>query len=134
LGGDPTALASLLFGSRYLDYAGLRYLYPLEIVDLWQSLGSHPSVDQFWQNFGDLVTYQVHGRVSDLTYGITELREEFRSGWLAEYNPYRLAAALGRWDAEYEYWRRLQQRFELFSEKIHDGDALPPLDQFTEGR
>ena len=134
LGGDPTTLSSLLFGSRFLDYAGLRNLYPLEIVALWQRLGPRPSADQFWRQFGDLVIYQVHGRISDLMYGITELREAYRSAWLAEYSPYRLAAALGRWDAEYEYWRRLQQRFEVFSENIHDGDTLPPLDRFTEGK
>jgi hypothetical protein len=66
-------------------------------------------------------------------YAITELREEFRSGWLAEYSPYRLAAALGRWDAEYEYWRRLQERFRFFSTDFREGDTLPPLDTFTKG-
>jgi len=133
LGGDPMTLSSLLFGSRFLDYAGLRSLYPLEIVDLWQSLGSHPSREEFWYYFGDGVIYQTHGRTADLMYAITELREEFRSGWLAEYSPYRLAAALGRWDAEYEYWRRLQERFRFFSTDFREGDTLPPLDTFTKG-
>jgi hypothetical protein len=133
LGGDPTTLSSLLFGSRFLDYAGLRYLYPLEIVDLWQSLGSHPGREQFWYYFGDGVIYPAHGRVADLMYGITELREAFRSSWLAEYSPYRLASALGRWDAEYEYWRRLQERFRAFSTDFREGDTLPPLDTFTKG-
>jgi len=131
LGGDPTTLSSLLFGSRFLDYAGLRYLYPLEIVDLWQRLGSHPSVDQFWQSFGNQVIYQVHGRISDLMDEIMGLREAFRSGWLTEYSPYRLASTLGRWDAEYEYWGRLQGRFRVFAADFQDGDTLPPLETLT---
>jgi hypothetical protein len=42
---------------------------------------------------------------------ITGLREMYRQLWLAEYTPYRLGTTLGRFDAEYEYWRRLQSRF-----------------------
>jgi hypothetical protein len=65
--------------------------------------------------------------------GIMGLREAFRAGWLAEYSSYRLAAALGRWDAEYEYWRRLQERFRVFSTDFREGDTLPPLDTVTKG-
>ena len=33
---------------------------------------------------------------------ITELRPDYTvAEWLEEYTPYRLASALGRWDAEY---------------------------------
>ena len=58
---------------------------------------------------------------------ITELRAAYRSEWLAEYTPYRLESALGRWDAEFEYWRWLQARLEAFSRTSREGDTLPPL-------
>jgi hypothetical protein len=62
---------------------------------------------------------------------ITELRPLYRAEWLDEYSPYRLASALGRWDAEYEYWRRFQQRLQQFSDNSHPGDVLPPLEKFA---
>ena len=44
----------------------------------------------------------------------------------------RLGAALGRWDAEYQYWRGVHGRLRHFNESTHSGDALPPLDEVIE--
>jgi hypothetical protein len=44
--------------------------------------------------------------------GITELKPQYAEAWQREYTTYRLAAALGRWDAEYEYWRKLQSNLQ----------------------
>lgn len=63
---------------------------------------------------------------------ITELRPLYRAEWLDEYSPYRLASALGRWDAEYEYWQKFQQRLQQFSDGSHEGDALPPLQKLAQ--
>jgi hypothetical protein len=60
---------------------------------------------------------------------IENLKPLYQAEWLAEYTPYRLGSALGRWDAEYDYWRRVQQRLQQFSDGTHEGDALPPLAQ-----
>ncbi|HXJ93568.1 MAG TPA: hypothetical protein VMT20_11870 [Terriglobia bacterium] len=73
------------------------------------------------------MTYQDHSRIVDLMDAITGLREEYRQEWLAEYTPYRLASALGRWDAEYEFWRQFQARLTAFSNSSKEGDTLPPL-------
>jgi hypothetical protein len=70
----------------------------------------------------------------DLMDEITELRRIYRANWLAEYTPYRLGKALGRWDAEYEYWRGLQARFEALSREYKRGRPLPPLDSITKAR
>jgi hexosaminidase len=129
-GGDPTTLSSLLFGSRMLDYAVARSLNALEIRELWDKLPDHPSKQDFWYQFGTLVIYQAHGRVPELMYASTELGAAFRSEWLAEYTPYRLAAAAGVWDAEYEFWRRMEQRLRDFSQGFHSGDKLPEFDSF----
>jgi hypothetical protein len=58
---------------------------------------------------------------------ITGLRPKYQQAWLAQYSPYRLGSALGRWDAEYEYWRQSQSRLQLFSSKYHADRDLPPL-------
>ena len=129
-GGDPTTLSSLLFGSRMLDYAAARSLTALEIKGLWDKLPNRPSKQNFWYQFGTLVIYQAHGRVPELMYASSELGQAFRSEWLSEYTPYRLAAASGLWDAEYEFWRRLEQRLREFSQGFRSGDKLPEFDSF----
>ena len=135
VGGDRTTLESLLFGSRLLDYAGQKFQTPPELEELWQRLGpTRPSSEMWWNEWGSMVIYQDHSRLVDLMDAITELRAEYRSAWLAEYTPYRLASAIGRWNAEYEYWRRMQSRLLTFSESSHEGDQLPSLASFAESQ
>jgi hypothetical protein len=132
-GGDPITLKCLLFGSRLLDYAGERFQTAPELEDMWRRLGpKRPENEVWWNEWESQVTYQDHSRVVDLMDAITELRPLYRAEWLDEYTPYRLASALGRWDAEYEYWRRLQQRFQQFSDSSRPGDTLPPLETIAE--
>jgi hypothetical protein len=59
---------------------------------------------------------------------ITELRDQYRAAWDAEYTPYRRAAALGRFDAEYEYWRRFQARVWEARRNFKEGSPAPTLD------
>jgi hypothetical protein len=63
---------------------------------------------------------------------ITDLKPAYRSEWLEEYAPYRLGAALGRWDAEYQYWRGIHEKLREFNDSTHAGDSLPPLDEVIE--
>ena len=74
------------------------------------------------------VVYQDHSRIVDLMDSITELRPLYRAEWLDEYAPYRLTSA-GRWDAEYEYWRRRQQLLQHVSDSSHEGDVLAELEK-----
>jgi hypothetical protein len=128
LGGDPTTLSSLLFGSRLLDYAGQKFQTAPELEEMWRRLGPRrPKNEIWWNEWSSQVTYQDHSRLVDLMDAITELRTAYRSEWLAQYTPYRLESALGRWDAEYECWRRLQARLEAFSQSSREGDTLPSL-------
>ena len=132
LGGDSGTLNSLLFGSRLLDYAGQKFQTAPELENMWRRLGSRRPKDEIWWNeWSSQVTYQDHSRLVDLMDAITELRGAYRSEWLAEYTPYRLESALGRWNAEYEYWRRLQARLEDFSQSSREGDTLPSLESIA---
>jgi hypothetical protein len=135
LGGDKTTLESLLFGSRLLDYAGQKFQTLPELEVLWRKIGpTRPGDEVWWNEWESMTTYQDHSRLVDLTDAITGLREQYREAWLAEYTPYRLGSAIGRWNAEYEYWRRMQSRLLTFSESSHEGDKLPALSSFAEPR
>jgi hexosaminidase len=132
-GADPTTLNSLLVGARLLDYAGQKFQTPPELIELWGRIGTkRPDTDKWWNEWESQVVYQDHSRIVDLMDAITELRPLYRAEWLDEYSPYRLASALGRWDAEYEYWRKFQQRLQQFSDGSHEGDVLPPLEKLAQ--
>jgi hypothetical protein len=90
-------------------------------------MGAKVNSDVWWNTFDSEWTYQSHGRPIDLMDQITELRKIFRNAWLTEYTDYRLDSTLVRWDAEYEYWRRVVARLQDFSSSMKDGDPLPPL-------
>jgi hypothetical protein len=63
---------------------------------------------------------------------ITDLKPAYRAEWLNEYKPYRLGAALGQWDGEYQRWRGVYEKLTEFSDSTRAGDPLPPLDQVIE--
>jgi hexosaminidase len=124
----PDSLSGLLLGARLLDYAGMKFLYAVEIADIYAKLDSSSTRADlsFWlgREAGD----RNHSRVDDLMDLIAELRDIYRAQWLTEYTPYRLGTALGRFDAEFEYWRRFQARLWDMRRGFQQGKPLPPLD------
>lgn len=133
LGADSATVNSLMIGSEMLDYAGEKFQTPLELAEIWQSFGSaRPDNDRWWNEWGSRVTYPDHSYLTDLMDEITDMKPAYRVEWLEEYKPYRLGAALGRWDAEYQYWRGVYDKLTEFSDSTKTGDPLPPLDQVIE--
>jgi hexosaminidase len=130
LGIPAGQLSTFLVGAQMLDYAGMKFLYALEIADTWAALPPHPTAQQLRDALGHGISSETHSRVLDLMDGISELKGPYREAWLAEYTNYRLPTALGRWDAEYQYWRRSQVNLNDFLSDFKTGDALPPLQSF----
>jgi hexosaminidase len=128
ISGDSYSLPSLLLGARLIDYAGMKFLYAIEIADVFGKVNSNSTREDvsFW--LGRQASARNHGRMGDLMDTITELRDIYRSMWLAEYTPYRLASAIGRFDAEFEYWRKLQSHVWEVERTYKPGKALPTLD------
>ena len=133
LGADPTTVNSLMIGSELLDYAGERFQTPLDLIGLWTKLGpTRPNPDRWWNEWESQVTHYDHSYLIDLMDRITDLRPSYEAEWLQEYTPYRLGSALGRWDAEYQYWRRAHDKLRNFNDSSHEGDTLPPLYEIIE--
>jgi len=130
-GGDHTTLDSLLLAASMLDLAGMKYLYAVEIADAWEHQRQQKELPDGLRRVFVGMFDRNHSRIADLMDAVTGLRETYRSNWLEEYNSYRFGTALGRWDAEYEYWRRLQVNFLAFASTYHRGDPLPPLDKMV---
>ena len=133
LGVDPATVNSLMIGSQLLDYAGEKFQAPLDMSAIWDKFGpTRPGEDRWWNEWESQVTHYDHSYVTDLMDRITNLKPAYQAEWLEEYKPYRLGAALGRWDAEYQYWRGVHEKLRHFNESTHTGDPLPPLDQVIE--
>ncbi len=127
---DPALLRSLMVLARLVDYAGMKFLYAGEIAARWDDLRKgFQDGEDLWARFESDNVYQSHGRLADLMEEMTEIRKQFRAAWLDENTDYRLGSALGRFDAEYEYWRALQIRFQEFFDHLGGRKALPPLDE-----
>jgi hexosaminidase len=132
-GANQIGTASFLIGARLLDYAGMKYIYALELNDLWATLPKSPSTKQLREALVVGIYNSCHGRLADLMDAVTELRGPYRDAWLSQYTSYRMETSLGRWDAEYEYWRRAQTRFETFADSFHDGESIPSIREVIEG-
>jgi hexosaminidase len=132
-GADSSSLQTLLVAARMLDFAGYKFLNAFEIAERWRSFGPYNS-DRYWNQIESEVVYQSHGRFADMMDEATQIAAAYRSAWLAEYTPYRLAAALGRWDNEYSYWLGLQNRFRSVTEGLAEGSSLPPLESLVGSR
>jgi hypothetical protein len=126
---DVYSIPSLLLGARMLDYAGMKYIYALEMAGYFNTLGNHPSRADVQFYLGWESSARNHGRIMDLMDEISDLREVYRSAWRSEYTDHRLASVMGRWNAEYEYWRRLQTRLWDVLHGFKDGDTLPALEE-----
>lgn len=133
LGVDQETVNSLMVGSELLDYAGQKFQAPLNMAAIWDKFGpTRPDEDRWWNEWESQVTHYDHSYVTDLMDRITNLKPSYQAEWLEEYKPYRLGAALGRWDAEYQYWRGVHEKLRHFNESTQAGSPLPPLDQVIE--
>ena len=129
LQGDPNSLSSLALGARLLDYAGMKFIYAVEMARRWEQLGAHPSRSQVVSTLNDLCCLD-HFPAGDLMDGITELRADYRPAWLAEYAPYRLGTSLGKFDREFLYWYGFARWVDKLRNGFRDGDTLPPLESY----
>jgi len=127
-------LTSLLLGARMVSYACMRDLYAVEIEDWHKRLGARPTSSDAYFHLGTQGASRNHSRLADLMDEVTALRETYREAWLTEYTPWRLGSALGRWDAEYEYWRRLQARIWEALDGFKDGAEIPSLESLRSGK
>ena len=131
LKGDPYSLASLKLGAEMLDYTGMKYLYAIEAADAWQQMGARPSRSQVESTLHDLCNgCDDHFPAGDLMDAVTELREDHRVAWLAEFTPYRLGVSLGKFEGEFLYWYGFSRWLRKLESGFRDGDTLPPLQSY----
>jgi hypothetical protein len=105
---DPT-LNSLVLSARLFDYLGMKSLYAVEWAGYFRQLQANPDPKLVTLFIGIQMNAQDHGMLADLRETISGLKDSYRLAWLEESTPYRLPSALMRFDAEWFYWRDVQQ-------------------------
>jgi hexosaminidase len=126
-------LETWIAGARMIDLAGAKFLYANEIDAAWKSLPAKPTREQLLDVLAQGISNETHSRCMDLMDGFSETRGIYRDAWLQQYTAYRLGTAMGRWDAEFQYWLHAQTRFEMLRHNFKTGDPLPSLQQLTSG-
>ncbi len=124
---DTITLHAMITGAKLLDYLALKYLYALEINELWQQNKQHKNKAEWSKMFYYEVAHKYHTRTSDMLDAITELKGSFEQAWRNEYQPFRLAIALGKYDTEFQFWWKLQMQLNAFLEEYKAGDPLLDL-------
>ncbi len=122
---------TFIVGAQIIDLAGMKFIYAGEISDAWQTLPPRPTREQLMDVLGQDISNETHSRIMDMMDGVSETRESYKAAWAEQYTPYRLGTALGRWDAEYAFWRRAQANFEGLRLGFKTGDALPTVQQLA---
>jgi hypothetical protein len=120
---DSSFIKSMLHNARMEHYASSRFIWAKTIVDRWNW-----PYDSIMQGKKDYimyydVNYSTHGLTVDMMDWCTELKEEYRQAWLAEYMPYRLGTMLGRFDTEYALWRDIYNKIQFY--RFHHDAKLP---------
>lgn len=118
---------SFLYAAQNIDLAGMKFIYALELADIWKSLGSKPTREALIAQIGQGVSNEAHSRAMDMMDGVSETQRIYQQAWQAQYTPYRIDTALSHWHAELEFWRRAQTNLEALRSSFKTGDTLPPL-------
>jgi hexosaminidase len=129
---DAPTVHAWLVGSRLLNFAALRYIYADQIVGFWKELGDHPNKREVTKLIGLETAGNYHSRAADMMDAIGALRDEYRTAWLEEYTPFRLTVGLEKYDVEFQFWWRFQQRVAAVAAGFSDGDTLPPLETLVD--
>ena len=130
LRGDPASLSSLLLGARMLDHLGMKNLHAVEIAGYFRMLGPGAPREKVNLLLRIQTASHNHGLIQDLMDSTTELKELYRQTWMAEYQTYRLGTALGKWDAEFQYWWAMQKEIQDVVGGLEPGEPVPPLESF----
>jgi len=128
LAPKDTTLNSLMMAARLFDYLGMKCLYAVEWDGYFKLLQKNPDPKLVTLYIGIQINAQYHSMMSDLMDTITDLREPYRQAWLDENTPYRLDAALVKWDAESRFWHDTWERVEHLLRTRKAGEPFPSIE------
>jgi hypothetical protein len=96
-------LDALEFGARRMDWLGMKVQFSADIAALYHDARANTD-DARRVNYNFLNLSDINGRVQDLRDVAGEMKEQYRTLWLAANRPYLLNGMLALYDRELLYW------------------------------
>jgi hexosaminidase len=130
---EPEALDAMDFGARRIDFLGLDF----QLADEMSATYAHAQLTASgdWKKAHPGVSAQlsdingVNGRLQDLTYGYSQLRDMYEQQWLRTYRPANLRPVLARYDYTTELWISRIDKVRSAQRQWVDTHILPPASE-----
>jgi hexosaminidase len=106
---ETEALDAIDFGARRIDFLGLMFQLSDEMINGYAQAQATLAAGQ-WRKARPSVAALlsdingVNGRLQDLTYGYSQLRQMYQEQWLRTYRPANLQPVLERYDYTIQRW------------------------------
>ena len=128
---EPDALAAMDFAARRLDFLGLVYQLSDEMISGFAAIQATAASDH-WKKakpgvsamFSDI--NGTNGRLQDLTYGYSQLRDMYQQQWLSAYRPANLRPVLERYDYTVALWLSRIDKTRILQREWSDNHAFDP--------
>jgi hypothetical protein len=126
---EPDAVDAMELGARRMDFIGLKFQLADEMsADYAKALTDSISTDRkvrasVSHDLGDM--NGVNGRLQDIRYGYTLLRDLFESAWLRSNRPYWLRNNLQLYDHAAQIWLDRADRVHSAQRQWADSKTLP---------
>jgi hexosaminidase len=126
---EPDAIDAMELGARRMDFIGLKFQLTDEMsADYAKALTDSTSTDRkirasVSHDLGDI--YGVNGRLQDIRYGYTLLRDLFESAWLRSNRPYWLRNNLELYDHAAQIWLDRADKVHSAQRQWADSKTLP---------
>jgi hexosaminidase len=126
---EPDAVDAMELGARRMDFIGLKFQLADEMSqDYAKALADCTSTDRkvrasVGHDLGDMNS--VNGRMQDIRYGYTLLRDLFESAWLRSNRPYWLRNNLELYDHAAQIWLDRADQVHSAQRQWTDSKTLP---------
>ena len=125
---DSYRVPSLLLGARLIDYAGMKFIYAAEIADIFSTKVGPGATRADFRSGSAARPATATTAASAISWTHHRIARTVPPGVERGIPALPPGAALGRFDGEYEYWRKFQARLWEVRRTYKEGDKLPSLD------
>ena len=130
---EQAALDALDFGARRIDFLALNFQLSDEMAAGYARAQATAAGD--WHKAHPGVSAQlsdingVDGRLQELTYGLSQLRDMYEQQWLRTYRPANLRPVLARFDYTTAMWLSRIDKVRIAQRQWASSHTLPPTSE-----
>jgi len=128
---ESDAIDAMDFGARRIDFLGLKFQACDEMAAGYahaQSTALAPAAKKVRPGVYSLLSdiSGVNGRLQDLTYGYSQMRDMYEKQWLSSYRPANLRPILEHFDYTINLWQSRIDKMRGARQQWGDSHTLPP--------